>query len=103
MLPQVVELTATIANVGDAVADETLTRFWLQGTGVNRELRVVNTPEVLPGDEIEVTALWDLRDGPGSYTITVSADAFSQLEEARKDNNTGVLRVSVRGTRVRPA
>jgi hypothetical protein len=103
MLPQMVELTVTIANVGDAVADETLTRFWLRGAGVDRELRVVDTPEVLPADEIEVTALWDLRDGSGSYTITVTADAFSQIDEVRKDNNAGVLRVSVRGTRVRPA
>jgi subtilase family serine protease len=63
-------------------------------------MRVIHTPELLPGDEIEVTALWDLRDGPGKYTIIVTADAFSQVEELRKDNNAATARVMVRGTRV---
>jgi subtilase family serine protease len=93
-------VTATIANVGDAIADETTTRFRVRGAGIDRELRVVHTPELLPGDEIEVTALWDVRDGPGAYTITVIADAFSQIDEVRKDNNSGKAQVTVRGTRV---
>jgi hypothetical protein len=73
---RVVEVIATIENVGDALAGETTTRFWLKGAGIDRELRVVHTPQILPGDAIEVTALWDLRDGPGDYVITVTADAF---------------------------
>jgi subtilase family serine protease len=100
MLPYVVELTATIANLGSATAGETSTRFWLHGSNVDRELRVVNTPELLPGDEIEVTALWDLREGSGDYTVTVPADAFAQIDEARTDNNTATARLAVRGTRV---
>lgn len=100
LLPHIAEVTATIENVGDAVAGETTTRFWVRGRGVDRELRVIHTPELLPGDRIEVTALWDLRDGPGTYTIMVTADAFAQIEELRKDNNEGSARVSVRGTRV---
>ena len=71
----VVEVIATIENVGDALAGETTTRFWLKGDGVDRELRIVHTPEILPGDAVEVTALWDLRDGPGDYVIIVTADA----------------------------
>lgn len=100
MVPYVVELTATIANVGGSVAGETLTRFWLHGSNVDRELRVVNTPDLLPGDEIQVTALWDLREGSGDYTVTVTADAFEQVDEVRTDNNTASARVRVRGTRV---
>lgn len=100
ILRHVVEITATIANVGDVVAEESVTRFWLHGAGVDRELRVIHTPEVPPGEEIEITALWDLRDGPGEYTITVTADAFSQLDEARKDNNVARANVTVRGGRV---
>jgi subtilase family serine protease len=100
ILPHVAEVTATIANVGDAIADETTTRFRVRGAGIDRELRVVHTPELLPGDEIEVTALWDVRDGPGAYTITVIADAFSQIDEVRKDNNSATAHVTVRGTRV---
>src|SRR5690606_70245 len=102
MLPHVVELTATVANVGEAVAGETSTRVWLRGVDVDvdRELRVVTTPELLPGDEVEVTALWDLRDGPGDFVVTVTADAFAQLDEERHDNNTATARVRVRGTRV---
>ena len=68
----VVEVIATIENVGDALAGETTTHFWLKGAGIDRELRVVHTPEILRGDAIEVTALWDLRDGPGDYVITVT-------------------------------
>ena len=103
ILPHVAEVTATIANVGDAIADETTTRFWVRGADIDRELRVVHTPELLPGDEIEVTALWDVRDGPGAYTIIVTADAFSQIDEVRKDNNSATAHVTVRGTRVEPA
>jgi hypothetical protein len=47
----------------------------------------VHTPEILPGDAIEVTALWDLRDGPGDYVITVTADAFSQIDQVRTDDS----------------
>ncbi|HYJ69467.1 MAG TPA: CARDB domain-containing protein [Nocardioidaceae bacterium] len=103
LLPWVAELTATIANIGDGVAEETLTRFWLRGSGVDRELRMVSTPELLPGDEIEVTALWDMRDGSGDYTVTVTADAFGQLDEVRTDNNTASAVVRVRGIRVAQA
>jgi hypothetical protein len=99
LLKNVVEVIATIENVGDALAGETITRFWVRSTDVDRELRVVNTPEIPPGDAIEVTALWDLRDGPGPYTITVTADAFSQIDEVRKDNNIAIAHVRVRGTR----
>lgn len=100
ILPHVVELTATIENVGDALADETTTRFWVRGADIDRELRVVHTPELLPGDAVEVTALWDIRDGPGAYTIIVTADAFSQIDEVRKDNNSATAHVTVEGTRV---
>ena len=100
LLSHVTELTATIANVGDAMAGETTTRFWLRGDGVDRELRLVDTPELPPGDELEVTALWDLRDGPGTFTVVVTADAFTQLDEVRTDNNSASARVVVRGSRV---
>jgi hypothetical protein len=99
LVKNVVEVIATVENVGDALAGETTTRFWVRSTEVDRELRVVHTPEIPPGDAIEVTALWDLRDGPGPYTITVTADAFSQINEVRKDNNVAVVHVRVRGTR----
>ena len=54
------------------------------GAGIDRQLRVVHTPEILPGDAVEVTALWDLRDGPGDYVITVTADAFSQIDRSAR-------------------
>jgi hypothetical protein len=100
IVAHVVEVTAIIENVGDAVADETITRFWLRGAKVDRELRIVHTPEILPGDAVEVTALWDLRDGSGKYTIIVTADAFSQLDKSRTDNSTGKVQVVVRDVRV---
>jgi len=55
IVASVAELTATIHNRGDALADETTTRFWVRGADIDRELRVVYTPAVPPGDEIEVT------------------------------------------------
>jgi subtilase family serine protease len=100
IVAEVAELTATIANLGDAVADETTTRFWVRGADMDRELRVVHTPGLLPGDEVEVTALWDVRDRRGMYTIIVTADAFAQIDEVRKDNNVATAHVVVRGTRV---
>ena len=89
-----------LPNVGDAVAGETTTRFWVRGDDVDRELRIVHTPELLPGDEIEVTALWDVRNSQGAYVITVTADAFSQIDEIRKDNNSATAHVAIRGIRV---
>jgi subtilase family serine protease len=98
--PYVVELTATISNRGEALADETTTRFWARGADIDKELRVIYTPVVPPGDEIEATATWDVRDLHGDYVITVTADAFSQIEEARTDNNSASIRVTVRDARV---
>jgi hypothetical protein len=96
----VAEVTASIENRGDTVADETTTRFWVRGADMDRELRVVCTPALLPGDQIEVTALWDVTGLQGIYVITVTADAFDQIEEARKDNNVGTIHTSVRRLRV---
>jgi len=100
IVPYVAELTATVENVGDALADETTTRFWVRGADIDRELRVIHTPGLLPGDEIEVTALWDVRRRQGAYAIIVTADAFEQIDEIRKDNNSATAHVTVRGTRV---
>jgi hypothetical protein len=95
----IAEVIADIANIGDAIAGETTTRFWVRGAGVDRELRIIHTPEILPGDAVEVTALWDLRrDESGAYTIIVTADAFAQIDQARTDNSTGTAHVTVRGT-----
>ena len=98
--PYVVELTVTISNRGDSVADETTTRFWVRGADIDRELRVISTPAVPPGDEIDVTATWDVRDRRGEYVITVTADAFSEIEEARTDNNSASVHVAVEDARV---
>ena len=98
--PYVVELTVTISNRGDSLADETTTRFWVRGADLDRELRVISTPALPPGDELEVTALWDVRDRRGDYVITVIADAFSQIEELRTDNNSASVHVAVKGSRV---
>jgi subtilase family serine protease len=103
IVAHVAEVTASIANVGTGLADETTTRFWVRGADIDRELRVVHTPGLLPGDEVEVTALWDVRDRQGAYAITVTADAFSQIDEIRKDNNRATAHVTVRGSRVEPA
>jgi CARDB len=98
--PYVVEVTATISNRGDTLADETTTRFWAQGADTDRELRIVYTPAVPPGDEVEVTATWDVRGRRGDYVITVTADAFSQIEEARTDNNSASVYVAVADNRI---
>jgi subtilase family serine protease len=98
--PYVAEVTATVHNRGDALADETTTRFWLHGADIDRELRVIYTPAVPPGDEIAVTALWDVRDRHGEYEITVTADAFGQIAEVRKDNNSASIHVVVRAMRI---
>lgn len=98
--PYVVEVMVTISNRGDSVADETTTRFWVRGADMDRELRVISTPAVPPGDEVEVTATWDVRDRRGDYVITVTADAFSQIAEVRRDNNLASVAVAVADARV---
>ncbi len=98
--PYIAEVTATITNRGDTLADETTTRFWARGAGIDRELRIVYTPAVPPGEDVEVTATWDVRDRRGDYVITVTADAFSQIEEVRTDNNSASVRVAVADNRV---
>ena len=98
--PYVVEVMVTISNRGDSVADETTTRFWVRGADMDRELRVISTPAVPPGDEVEVTATWDVRDRRGDYVITVTADAFSQIAEVRTDNNSASVAVAVADARV---
>ena len=100
LLAHVAEVTVIIENRGDAIAGETTTRFWITGGDIDQELRVIQTPPLLPGAEVEVTALWNMRGLDGQYDIIVTADAFSQLEEMRKDNNAAVAHVVVRGTRV---
>jgi hypothetical protein len=57
IVPSVAELTAIVHNQGDALADETTTRFWVRGADIDRELRIIYTPAVPPGEEIEVTAV----------------------------------------------
>ncbi len=101
IVPYVAELTATVENQGDAFADETATRFWVRGAGVDRELRVVHTPGLLPGDQIEVTALWDVRFSEGEYAIIVTADVFGQIDEVRKDNNVATAHLTVGCGKVR--
>jgi hypothetical protein len=103
IIAHVAEITATIRNVGDADADETVTRFWvraLDADDIDRELRAVLTPPLQPGDEIEVTALWDIRRRSGRYAITVTADAFQQMEQATRASNSGTIQVRVSGPRV---
>jgi hypothetical protein len=100
MVPYVAELTAMVHNQEDAVADETTTRFWIRGADIDRELRVIYTPVVPPGEEIEVTALRDIRGRRREYVITVTADAFGQISEVRKDNNSASVHVVVRDIRV---
>jgi hypothetical protein len=58
---------------------------------------------VPPGEEIEVTAPWDIRGRRGEYVITVTADAFGQIIEVGKDNNSASIHVGVRDTRVTSA
>ena len=67
---------------------------------MDRELRIVSTPALPPGEEVEVTATWDVRDRRGDYVITVTADAFSQIEEMRRDNNSASVHVAVEYARV---
>jgi CARDB len=98
--PYVVELTVTISNCGDSLADETTTRFWVRGADMDRELRVISTPALPAGDELEVSALWDVHDRHGDYVITVTTDAFSQIEELRTDNNSASVHVVVEDCRV---
>jgi hypothetical protein len=74
----------------------------VRGPDIDRELRAIYTPPVPAGDEIEVTALWDVRVRRGGYVITVTADAFSQIDEAGKDNNSASINVTVRDNQVEP-
>ncbi|HEY2949631.1 MAG TPA: CARDB domain-containing protein [Micromonosporaceae bacterium] len=101
IVPFVAEVTATVENRGDGFADETATRFWVRGADVDREFRLVHTPGLLPGDQVEVTALWDVRQCHGEYVIIVTADVFGQIDEVRTDNNSATAHLIVRDGQVR--
>lgn len=100
MLAHVAELTATVHNRGNVLADETTTRFRVRAFDIDRELRAVYTPAIPPGEEVEVTALWDVHHRRGRYLITVTADAFSQIDAASKENNSATIDVTVRNHHV---
>ncbi|MBD0293207.1 MAG: hypothetical protein ICV70_06490 [Jiangellaceae bacterium] len=101
-LGHIAEVTAIVHNRGDGLAEETTTRFRLRGPDIDRELRAIYTPPIPPGEEVEVTATWDIRGRFGRYELIVTADAFSQIHETRTDNNSATLAVSVQGVRVEP-
>lgn len=61
----------------------------------------MHTPALLPGDRVEVTALWDVRGCDGEYAIIVTADVFGQIDEVCRDNNSATARLIVREGTVR--
>jgi hypothetical protein len=90
-------LTATIENAGDAAAAASTTLFTLDGT---RPVGSVATPAIAPGGSAQVTVSWDTRGVHGEHVVSVAADALAVIEEAREDDNTAALAVTVRGNRV---
>jgi hypothetical protein len=98
-VPYVAELTAIVHNQGNAVADETTTRFWVRGAEIDMELRAIYTPVVPPGEEIEVTALWDIRGRagrgrpartPSAVTVTGAIQPRSEEAAPRPGSKTTV-------------
>jgi hypothetical protein len=100
IVPYVGELTAIVHNQGTPLPTRPPRGSLVRGADIDKELRVIYTPVVPPGEEIEVTALWDIRGRRAEYVITVTADAFGQITEVGKDNNSASVHVAVRDTRV---
>jgi len=66
IVPYIAEFTAIVHNQGDAFADETTTRFWVRGADIDRELRIIYTPIVPPGEEIGTPRCGTFAAGAGS-------------------------------------
>ena len=95
---QLVTLTATVANNGDAPAAASTTLFTLDGTTV---IGTVATPAIPAGGTAQVTLAWNTHKVKGDHVIVVAADSRNVVEELREDDNTSTLAVKVKANKVK--
>lgn len=92
-----VTVTATIVNIGDAVASTSKTRFVLNDSTV---LGVVDTPQLAPGGSVDVTIQWDTRTLKDEQKITVTADEAGEVVESDETNNSSSVTYTLKGGKV---
>jgi hypothetical protein len=95
---QKVSVTATVTNIGDAMADPSQTEFRI--VEENRVLGTAATSSIPAGDSATVSVLWDTRSTKGTRTIRVAADSGSVVDEWSEGNNVSTLTVNVQGNKV---
>jgi hypothetical protein len=95
---QKVTVTATVENIGDAVADPSQTEFLI--VEENRVLGTAATGSIAPGDSATLSVLWDTRSTKGTRTIRVTADRAGSVDEWKEANNASTLTVTVQGNKV---
>jgi len=92
-----VRLEATVANAGGSSAPPSLVRFFagdpaLGGPPLGVESAV---PALAPGEQVVVGGLWDTTDGAGEIRIFALVDPDFELLEAREDDNSASVQVTV--------
>jgi hypothetical protein len=95
---QKVTVTATVKNIGNAVADPSQTEFRI--VEENRVLGSAATGSIPAGGSATVSVLWDTRSTNGTRTIRVAADSGGAVDEWSETNNASTLTVTVQGNKV---
>lgn len=92
-----VSVTATLANIGNAAAGASKTKFTLDGATV---LGIIDTPALAPGGTVEVTLQWDTRGLKDEHTIAVRTDDAGTVVESNEANNGSTATYTLKGGKV---
>jgi subtilase family serine protease len=92
-----VRVTAAVRNTGNAPAEATHVRLYDGAPETGELLNEEAVPALAPGEAFTVELDFDTTDRPGVRSLYVAADGRHEIEEAREDDNTATLALSVEG------
>ncbi len=90
--PTTTTFSITITNTGQSAASQFTTTLQIQGVGSAQPIGVV--ANLLPNESIVLNGNLTF-DTTGTFTVVAVADAFNQVAEVSKVNNTGSVNIVV--------
>ena len=90
--PTTTAFSVTITNTGQSAAAQFTTTLQIQGIGAAQPIGVV--ANLLPGESIVLNGNLTF-DTTGTFTVVAVADAFNQIAEVTKVNNSGSVNIVV--------
>ena len=90
--PTTTAFSVTITNTGQSAAAQFTTTLQIQGIGAAQPIGVV--ANLLPGESIVLNGNLTF-DTTGTFTVVAVADAFNQIVEVTKVNNSGSVNIVV--------